>query len=118
MAYDDIDFAIPLTWWSDPIHQQRLKGAITKRGYRYRWQFGAFGTPGRFGYEESWTKDPKQQHMVKVDLFSIVEKNSSYIWSLWTRGDKKKRLRGRVKFIVNKWSMPSGIAPTTTQSLS
>lgn len=93
MAYDDVDFAIPLPWWSDPNHQQRLKAAIKKRGYRYRWNFGAFGTPGRFGYEESWTKNPlnaNEKDVLKVDLFSIVEQESSYIWAMWTGPIGKK----------------------------
>jgi len=116
MAEDDVDFAVPIQWWGIKQNKERLEGAIRRRGYRFRWSFGAFGTPGKFGYEESWTKDSSHAtKIVKIDLFSVVEKTESYVWSMWKGPQGKKTawpcIVQRQKVVQAKWYRNNNTEP-------
>jgi len=75
LASDDFDFVVPLPWLQ--AHHKAVVSAFLKAGFTYKYPFKVFGTLDKPGYEIAWTKLG-----VKVDLFSVVEEEHRYIWTM------------------------------------
>ena len=76
----DIDFALPLKWWTVPDNRKALMETMNKTGYAYYYD-KPFGSEGFLGYEEAWSK-----YGVKIDIFSTIEHDDYMAWALWVNG--------------------------------
>eukprot|EP00550_Attheya_septentrionalis_P008835 CAMPEP_0198297418 /NCGR_PEP_ID=MMETSP1449-20131203/36802_1 /TAXON_ID=420275 /ORGANISM="Attheya septentrionalis, Strain CCMP2084" /LENGTH=293 /DNA_ID=CAMNT_0043998337 /DNA_START=51 /DNA_END=932 /DNA_ORIENTATION=- len=75
--FGDLDFAIPFIWCQENGNEDVLIDAMLAKQFKLKHKFGKVD---EFAYEISFIRDD-----ITVDIFTMVETETSYDWGFWAK---------------------------------